>query len=314
MAEKLDAKKALQDRLVEIRAQEEKTLDKINAKQDEQKAIDRGAALRDYKNAINELKATLDSDGKQVLEKRAELEKKFKKYKKIQFAITMTYAILAVSVFAVLQLGFTTGAIIAYLISAVGAVLVYIFPTKSLTNACTESISATYSQSCILEYDKKEKELRAEFVKRTHDAQEYLKKLKDEEMTLWGEQHDLERKEKEIIEEINEFDFNYTYRDTILFWGCDRGNRYDIYLDGLHYDTVAGRRIAKIILTPGLHSFKVENTAYNIDNSIIYAYEFPTRQFTAGDGAPCHAIVCDFKTIREVSGTEFQKITKTRLI
>lgn len=309
MSEELNAKKALQSKLSEIRANKRKILEKIDAKVKEQQTVDQGATFRDCNKAIDELKNSLDNAGKQVLEDRSRLKKKHKKYKQLQIATTAIFSIFIIVVFAVLQLG-----LIAYLFAAAATVLVYIFPTKFLIDACNASIAETYSKPCILEYDKKEKELLAEYEKRFNDAQEYLQKLKDEENQLLNERYALEYKENEIMEQIEEFDFNYTYRNTILFWGCDRGNHYDIYLDGLHYDTVRGRRIAKITLTPGLHSFKVENTAYNIDNSIIYCYEFPTEQFMAGNDAPCHAIVCEYRTIKEVSGTEFQKITKTKLI
>ena len=85
-------------------------------------------------------------------------------------------------------------------------------------------------------------------------------------------------------------------------------------MDSHLYDTVKGHKIVKIMLTPGLHSFKVDNTSYNIDGSVIYSYEFNTRQIVAGEKIEAYPMVCEYNKIRQVSGKEFQKITKTELI
>lgn len=309
MEEKLGTKEALESKLKELLERKSSMLEQINEKENEQKTVDTASALRDYKKAMEKMRESLDNPAKKVLEERAKLEKKLKKIKKIKILITVAYLVAAIAISAVLKLGFG-----AYSIAALAAFFVYIFPMKAVTDAANASLKKTYEELCILEYDKKVNDLRADFCKRMKDTKAYLDNLKAEKMELEAELYDLEQKIEKIDEEIEEFDFNDAYRDTILFWGADRGNRYDLYLDGLHYSTVKGRQIFRIVLTPGLHSLKVENTRYNIvDNSVDYCYEFPAGQFAAGD-CPCHAIVCDFNRIREVSGAEFQKITKTKLL
>ena len=314
MEENLRTKEKLVAKQKELIAKNDAVLEKIERKLDEQKAVDTTSALRDFNKAMAKIKAALDNPAKKVLEQREELEEKLEKTKKTKIFITVAYLVAVIAIFAVLQLGFGTGALIAYAIAAIATVFVYIFPTKAITDTANNALKKTYEESCILEYDKKASGLRADFAKRTSDTKAYIDKLKAEEMELVGEHYDLQAEIEKLDEEIAEFDFNEAYSDTILFWGANRGNHYEIYIDGLHYSTVKGRQIFRIMLTPGLHSFKVRNTAYNIvDNSVDYSYVFPAEQFMAGDG-PCHAIVCDFNKMREVNGAQFQKITKTKLM
>ena len=304
----------LRRRLEDTRGVKEDILNRIEENKADRLSVDTESARIDYLRSLNALEEELDDAGKAVLARRRALEKSLSKYKTYKVLFTALYLALAIIVFVALDLGFQAGAIITYIIAIIGSVFVYIFSMKKSCNGCKEELKETYSSPSILEYDERVTDLHKELEARNRESFEHLGRIDAEGRRLKEQLNHLINVENELTIRISDFEFNQKYKDNILFYGMDRGNHYDIYLDGHHYDTVKGKQIERIILTPGLHSFKVENTAYNIDNSIIYCFEFNTQQIQAGETEECFAIVCEYRSIKRVTGTEFQKITKTRLI
>ena len=138
------------------------------------------------------------------------------------------------------------------------------------------------------------KELLKQYQETWYSTYEHKQQLDKEECEIRNKLREKEKIEKSLLFQKEELAFNFQYKDTILFYGKDKGNYYEIYIDSLLYDTVRGHKIVPILLTPGLHSFKVNNTCYNIDGSTIYSYTFNTRQIVVGEEIESYPIVCEY--------------------
>jgi len=299
----------LESQLKQAQDYEEKLYNELEEIEKKQQSIDISEDFSAYTSAKDELTNNLDETAKQVLENRKKLHKKIRSHKCITLVLSILY-LIAVTVFLCLADLFTVPVyLITILIGAVGITLPLIISIIGLK----KQFSKTFSDPLIEDYDAAVFELFENFKEKKAEKQRKLSELQLEKRKIENEISKTVDAQVRIVNKAENLEFNYTYKDTILFYGADRGNRYDLYLDGRLYDTVKGKEIVTIKLSPGLHSFKVNNTCYNIDKSVIYSYTFNTMQFLAGEEPEAHAIVCDYKIIKEVDGNEFQRITKTRL-
>ena len=314
--EKREAEQAIREKLKQIE-------DEISQKNQrlEELMISDSDLHGSVKNIVEKLEAEkaeveegLDESGRAVLAKRKKLNQKIKRCKLWKRVFFWGYALLSAYGFYLLN-GISQKSLVPYLTLAAIVEAVCLIASRIAKAVYRSALKKTYSDPCMLEFDKKIEALNAKFEEKKEDWGDSLSEIREEKEEIEAKLQELSEAAEDLAEDLKDLDFNFANRDCILFYGKDRGNRYDLYLDGLLYDTVPGRRVVRIMLTPGLHSFKVENKAYNIvDKSLDYCYTFSTRQYLAGEDLPkAWAIVCQFKTIEGVRGWKFEEITKTNL-
>lgn len=305
----------LTQQLGQSRSQIAKLSQELTKIQNLQKESEAKPEFEEYVYAERELLNSANEDERAVLSLRALLQKKISKCKYMGYFIFAVYVGLVVGIFAYLKKPMSIESIPLYLIAAVIGIVGCVVAVKIMKSPVKRKLAQTFSDPRIAELDKKVKALESDFRDKRIRKMQYRQELVEKEKELKQKLTQAKTAEEETKNQLSEIDFNFKYKNTILFYGRDGGNRYDIYIDGLLYDTVKGKQIIKIILTPGLHSFKVDNTHYNIvDGSVDYSITFNTIQIMVGEELAAYPIVCEYKTIKQVTGTEFQKITKTNLM
>ena len=300
----------LQEQLEEVRSYEKTLTEQIEKLQREREGLSDSTDKQEYYNERNKLVNALDDESMRALQNRQNLFNKESKRKKIRIALFSLYLIASGVVLYLID----TLSWRSYMIAALVGVAVIGIPFTISIKMVSKQYDKTLDDPRLREFDIAAAELYDNFKQKSNEKRLRVEELRSEEFEIDKELKETQKIEAQILSRIENLEFNFEYRDTILFYGMERNNRYGLYLDGRLYDTVRGKQIIRIVMTPGLHSFKVTNTCYNIDKSIIYSYEFNTVQFVAGEEAAAHAIVCEYNKIREVEGAEFQQITKTRLI
>jgi len=311
MIDKRELEENLKEQLSDIREEKARLTKELDNLQIELKENNNGSEIDNWRRKRESLYNDLDEKGKEVLDTRTQLEKRIKKCKLSGILVFIAYALLAVGGFYMFDIAVS---IVNCMITVAVGVLISVIYVAIAKAPLNRKHLATFADPNIKAYDKKKAEFFDEFNKERSEKNANNEKLNREKRNIENELRKLNESEKSVLSEIQELDFNVAYNDTILFYGKDKGNYYEIYLDGHLYDTVRGRQIVRIILSPGIHSFKVDNTNYNIDGSVIYSYTFNTRQIIAGETIAAYPIVCEYNEIKQVSGEEFQKITKTQLL
>ncbi len=301
------------EEVYEVREQLNQELAEIENKRNEIIAESNKRSAR-QKERLQKLYDDLSDEGKKVLQSREGFWLIAQSRKKYAFLISAIYAIVVAGIFYFLNLGFATTAIIAYAIATILIIPIYIISLKCLKKPWEDKWWATYSDPSVIDYDKKIEEERKITSDNCNNIEELRNELYTQEREIYAKLREANKIEKNILLEIDELDFNIAYCHTILFWGTERWNYYDIYIDGYHYDTVRGKTIVPITLDKGLHSFKVTNTCRNFDNSIISSYTFNAEQIEVTDIVESYPVVVDMNTIKYPTGKEFQEITKQKLI
>lgn len=294
-------------------AEEQAVLDDIQKKID---ALNAGrSALNDER--IQEQKKLYDALGqreKELLAKKAQLDKKKGNCRLLGWAILGVYLVAVICLLFVAKVKLPLPDVAVYLIAAALGIILYAVPVSIKRAPFKRAIAEIDADPQISEYNKKRFEIYKEYESKITDNQGAKRELEGKASECRSKLRKLEEQEKNDLYLLSELDFNWEYKDTILFYGKESGAIYDLYIDGVLYDRVKRHKIIPIKLDEGLHSFKVEYTVYNIDKSVIYSYSFQTAQFEAGAYPQAYPVVCDFKSIELVSGEKFQKVTKTKLI
>ena len=308
---KTEFENELKSQLNEIRtsiSEKEHELNEITKAINDINTVD---AYQKYLQEVNELENCLDENARHKVIQTKQLEKRKSKCKLYGFAALVIYSLVAFAVLYFKEIDFSTDNLILVTVVALVGIVFSVICTGIAKKPITNKLAALNSDPDIVKYKKNVSEL----FKNVQDKENQLKHLKSKKQNATKAISELHNEEKKILNALDELEFNFLYKDTILFYGAERNNRYSLYLDGHPYDTVTGKRIIQIKLSPGIHSFKVENTSYNIvDRSVDYCYTFNTQQIIAGEDPEAFAFVCDFNRLNRVSGSEFEKITKTKLI
>ena len=307
---KTDYEIKLKEQLNEIKSSlSEKTreLDELNKTINDINTVD---AYKMYCQEVQELENGLDENARHKVNQTRQLEKRKSKCKLYGIAALVIYFFAAFAVLYLKKISFSTDNLIPLAIVALVGIVFSAICTAVAKKPISNKLAALYSDTDIIEYRKNVSKL----FKKVQDKENRLKELKSKKQSVLNDISELHNEEKKIFNALDELNFNFLYKNTILFYGAERNNRYSLYLDGHPYDTVRGKRIIQINLSPGIHSFKVENTSYNIDGSVIFCYTFSTQQIIVGEEPEAFAFVCDYKWLNRVSGAEFEKKTKTKLI
>lgn len=269
----------------------------------------------EQKERLQKLYDDLNEDGKNVLKLREGFELILQSRKYYAFLISALYAIIMAGTFYFLNLGFSTIAIISYIVSAILIIPIYIISLKCLQKPWNHMRFATYSDANIIEYDKKIEEERKIKIDNTNALIHSLSECDAREKEMYKLLNEMKKREEGILLYLDELDFHIAYNKTILFYGENRGNYYDIYIDGDLYDTVRGKTIVTIKLPNGSHYIKFTNTALNFDKSVIYSFSFKTEQLEINDSViMAYPVVIDMNSITYPNVKRFQEITKQKLI
>ena len=123
----------------------------------------------------------------------------------------------------------------------------------------------------------------------------------------------------EKMQALKEKVFNIKYQNCIVFYGnvgsMMNTTTFTLYLDGVFYQEVKGKRLVKIMLNQGVHSLRVEETKYNgVDKSVIYQYTYGPLQMRVGNEPEAFAILCDGQYMGFVSAEKMEKVAKVELI
>ena len=314
MSEYSEYKEELDTRLDEVLNRQKSLLSKLGAVQGEITRIKDEIDAEDDKmaSAYRDLLNSSDKKTQGLMDRRFELYKKIKKMspRLSRIILFIYYAIAAICLISTHNFKINAWLIV----TLIGLVAIKI-PFDLIKKRLIKQHEAILEKPSIKEFDRRFDELSDEAEKKTKELSAELEELTLEESAIKDEYADAKEEERKIRSGIKDLYFNCKYRDTIFFYGMERNNRYELYLDGLLYSTVRGKDLIQIKMTPGLHSFRVKNTCYNFaDHSVVYSYDFEAWQFVAGEEPEAHAIVCEFKTLKEYESEEFQGIIKTRLI
>ena len=290
----------------------------LNEIQTELKKLDADnkALYNDHKRNSDEIFNNSTATQKELIKKKEELEMKSSNAKWLGIVILGLYSIVAVYMLFVLKLDFSISPIVVYMLAVVLGIVIYIIPVAIKRAKLKPQIKQINNSPEMVQYLKNQSDAFALFSQKRNDLQKLIDQRKQEANKIKTKIHQFENESAEILEELNNLEFNCAYAGSILFYGKDKHNHYDLYLDGRHYDTVRGHNIIQIRLSQGLHNLKIENTSYNIaDRSdVVYSYSFNTQQIEVTDIPVAFFYVCEFKTLKRVNGKEFEQITKTKLI
>ena len=285
--------------------------------EDQRKGLNKAAIYKEYADKQKQIFEELDSESKVLVEKRKDLESKENKTKwLVSLAFVAVYLIIAAYIVFVIKPEFLLPDVAIYVYATISAVLIFMIPFAIVKSVFNKKILKIAADKKIIKYDQKKLEALEDYQNKIKDFQDALDECDKEKKEIINDIHTFENVISKCNYILEEMDFNCAYEGFILFYGKDKRNYYDLYVDSLLYDTVRGHQIIQIKLTPGLHSFRVKNTSYNIaDRSdVVYSYSFNTEQLEVGEFPEAFAYVCEFKTLTRVNGKEFQAITKTQLI
>lgn len=311
----VEQKQELIQKLEEVRREKEIISARLEEKRNEYSSIDKNSAYNGLSNESRDLYASLDETGREVLSKRRAAEKKIDVIKKLRIAIPVSSLAIAAIVLYILEFQLNPLTAVICAVVAVAARMISTGATKKTLNDSQQELKQIRQHPSMVEFDRKWSEIYKNYTDNKAEVSNQIKQINDEQNQLMAELQELSESEAYLSLQIEDFDFNCKYKDVILFYGENSGNYYEIYLDGMLYDTVLGQRVVTIMLTPGLHSIRVNNTHYSTSGSVIYSYDFNTKQIVAGESAQAYPIVCNRDNIRWfVSGSEFQRVSKTRLM
>ena len=277
--------------------------------------ISESKCMQEYQAARKVLYDELNDQDKALMKDRERLTKKKGRAKWLGLLFLALHLVVSIRVMKMLDFEFSMPEIAVYGIVILVAILVYAIPVGIRKAILNMKINGINKEQGIAEYNKKNTVAFTEYQNNVKAIQTTINKYRQEETKISEKINQIEEEKMKYLFTLKELDFNCEFADSILFYGKEKRNHYDIYIDGRLYDTVRGHQITRIRLTPGLHSVKFENTAYNIvDKSVDYSYSFNTIQLEVGEFPRAYAYVIEYKTIKSVSGEEFQNITKTKLI
>lgn len=314
MSQQQEIKNNLQTTLSEVKEEILKLSNDLEQLKKLQQTENTNSDFELFNKAKSELTNNLSEKGKRVLATRETLKKKISRYNLLGCLAFLGLIILGVCTFAVFKISISLLSIGLYLAVAIIEIIISVIVVRKVNAPYELELKNTFSDPNMQDFDRELKNLQDELSKNISEKHRIREERNKKIETINTQLNKLKETESAVFLEISELDFNFAYKDSILFYGQEKGNYYKLYLDGLLFDTVRGKQITKIMLSPGLHSFKVKNTNYDFTGDVVYCYEFNTYQFTAGEQPMAYPIVCEFNHIKCVSGTEFQKITKTNLI
>ncbi len=273
--------------------------------------VSKDTLFQEYIDKRNELFQELEPRAQELVKKKERLKKKEANAKWLGIAFLAVFIAAIVSVISVLR----PASILFYVLAVIFAILFYKIPVSIKRSGPLRKIRKINSDPKIIEYEKdtiKEyKDYQSKLTQRQNTEKQYNKEISE----IKKEMSELENHKRNYFTVLEELEYNCAYAGTILFYGRDKRNHYELYIDGRLYGTVRGHDATQIKLTPGLHSFRVTNTSYNIvDRSVDYSYSFNTEQLEVGDIPEAFMYVCEFKTLSRVRGREFESISKTTLI
>ncbi len=315
MRDKHEVEAALNEKLEAVRREKDEVSKDIEAVKEKRDSTDIMEDWNAFEKAEKKLKDGLDEAGKKLLQKRDGLKKKMRLCGFVTVIVGILYVLFAISAIeGAIEPSSTGESVLLYIAAAVAGVLLYKVSLGLLVGSYKRKHKEISEAPAMIEFDKKSDELYKQLLRNKRSTEKTLEDLKNQQSELKRRLNEIINLENELVTEIQDIEFNYEYNGSIFFWGKQRNNRYEIYLDGVHYDTVRGHDIIRIRLTPGLHSFKIQNTCYS-DGEIVYCYDFNTWQLSSSDEeARAYALVCDFKEAKFVSCAEFEKVTKTKFI
>lgn len=311
----VEQKQELIQKLEEVRREKETILAKIEEKNNEYSSVDKNAAYNGLSDASRNLYNSLDETGSAVLSKRRAIEKKIDNIKKLRIAIMVASLAIAAAVLYILDFQLNMLTCVIYAAILLGVRMISTAATKKTLNDNQEELKQIRKHPSMVEFDRKWSEIYKNYTDNKAEVSERINQINDEQNQLKAQLQELSEAEAHLSMQIEDFDFNCKYKDFILFYGADRGNRYDLYLDGTFYGGFMGCEIVQIRLAPGIHSFRAETNRYYTNGELEYNIEFSPKQIVAGESVQAYTVVCKKEKIYWfMSGTEFQEITKTRMV
>jgi hypothetical protein len=109
--------------------------------------------------------------------------------------------------------------------------------------------------------------------------------------------------------------FNLEYENCILFYGAHKTSAYKIYIDGNLYQENRGNNLVKIMLNPGIHTFRIEEAWINIvDQSIDKKFNYEAVQVVFNENTKVACFICKNQFLQKATREELESVAKVSFV